>query len=85
MATLTRVLASLMAGIIFTVIGFRFIVFHAPVWVASFIVAKTGLHATNVTLNLTYLMTNVFFWGLIAYIAFAIIAKRKQGVHGKSF
>ena len=84
MAIVTRFLASLMVGIVVTVIGFRFILFHAPVGVASFIVAKAGIHATNVTLNLTYLVSNILFWAVIAYIVFTLIAKRKERIHGNS-
>ena len=75
---LTRILASLMVGIIVTVVGFRFILFHAPVGVAIYIFAKSGLHARNVTMNLIYLATNILFWAVIAYLVFALIGKRKQ-------
>jgi hypothetical protein len=76
---LARVLASLMVGITATAIGFRIAFFSAPVWVASFIFTKSGLRATNVTINLIYLATNILFWTVLAYAAFALITKRKQG------
>ena len=78
MVILTRILASLMVGIIVTAVGFRFIFFCVPAAVASFIFAKSGLHATNVVMNLIYLATNILSWGVVAYVAFALIAKRKQ-------
>jgi hypothetical protein len=76
--SLARILSSLAIGVLATVAGFRLIFLTAPVWVASFIVAKSGLHATHATLNLTYLATNILFWAAVAYVALTLLSKRKR-------
>ena len=76
--SLTRILSSVAIGVLTTVAGFRLIFLTAPVWVASFIVAKSGFHATTATLNLTYLATNILFWAAVAYVALTLLLKRKR-------
>jgi len=73
-----RILISLILGILAALAGFRLAILTAPVWVASFLVAKTGVHATNVTLNLTYLAIDLLFWSVIAYLALTLGSRHKM-------
>jgi hypothetical protein len=76
--SLGRILSSLAIGVLSTVAGFRVTFLTAPIWVASFIVSKAGLHATNATLNLTYLATDILFWASVAYVGLTLLPKRKR-------
>ena len=75
---LRRIFISLAAGILATLAGFRLSILTAPVWVASFIVAKAGVHAKNATLNLTYLVTNILFWSVVTYLALVLSSRHKK-------
>lgn len=78
-----RALLSLTAGIIVTIIGFRFgsRVLHAPMWCASWIVAHYAPGASNVVQNLTYLAANILSWAVVTYLLLMLFSKRKASNH----
>ena len=71
-----RIVASIVVGVIITIAGFWFILFHAPVGIAIWLVQKTGISAPNAVLNLTYLAVNIVCWAVVAYGVLAAMARR---------
>jgi len=68
----------MMAGMVATALGLHFAFFSLPVWIASFVVAKSGLRGTNVTMNLFFLATNLISWAVVTYIALSLVAKQRR-------